>query len=112
MDCAVSDRRLEERVPNCGAGIARATLRPGCPVLIVDVSPGGALVQADRPLRPGARVYLHIATPADTFTLPALVLRCSVWSLGSEGIDGVTCRGAVQFQPRWEEFPAPDQTRR
>jgi hypothetical protein len=102
MDCAVTDRRADERLPNFGGRIARATLRPGCPVMVVDVSPGGVLIEAGRPLRPGARVHLHIATPERGFTLPALVLRCSVWSIGQGAGEGVLYRGALQFERRWE----------
>ena len=102
MDGAVADRRVEERVSNDGGRVARATLRPGCPVFVVDVSAGGALIEAGRPLRPGARVHLHIATPEKAVTLSALVLRCSVWSIGQGIGEGVLYRGALQFERRWE----------
>ena len=36
---------------------------------------------------------------------PRQVLRCTVWSLGKgSGGDGVTCRGALQFERRREEL--------
>ena len=73
----------------------RATLRPGTLVVLVDVSARGALVQAARPLRPGARVHLQVLTPSRRFSSVATVLRCMVWSLVSD--DGVIYRGAIRF---------------
>ena len=96
------ERRREERLLNGAGRIARATLRPGCPVMVVDVSAGGALIEAGRPLRPGARVHLHLATQEHALTIPALVLRCSVWSIGQGIGAGVLYRGALQFERRWE----------
>jgi hypothetical protein len=82
--------------------ISRATLRPGCAVAVIDLSAGGALVQASRPLRPGARVHLRLETARRTFSVAAHVLRCAVWSLDPD--DGVTYRGALQFADRCEFF--------
>jgi hypothetical protein len=73
----------------------RATLRPGCVVVLLDVSSRGALVQAARPMRPGARVHLQVLTPVRRFSMVATVLRCMVWSL--VGNDGVIYRGAIRF---------------
>jgi hypothetical protein len=101
MDQQVGDRRNDARVALCANGV-RATLRPGCEVRVIDVSAGGALVQGARPLRPGARVHMHVVTSARTFTLTARVLRCAVWTL--HPLDGVTYRGALQFDDRCESF--------
>lgn len=109
MDCALIERRVDERLSNGMGRIARATLRPGCPVMVVDVSPGGVLIEAGRPLRPGMRVHLHLATPEKACTLPALVLRCSVWSIGQGIGEGVLYRGALQFERRWEELRTGSQ---
>ncbi len=81
-------------------GAAQATLRPGCDVSLIDVSRGGALVQAHRPLRPGARVHVRLMAHDRTLSLVARVLRCIVWSLNGE--EGVVYRGALQF-----EHPCP-----
>lgn len=77
---------------------AQATLRPGCSVLLVDVSSGGALVQAPRPMRPGARVHLQVITPARRYAIAAQVLRCMVWTV--HPADGVVYRGALKFEHR------------
>ena len=101
------DRRADARV-GLSADVS-ATLRPGCSVRIVDVSPGGVLVQSDRPLRPGARVHLHVVVSAHTFTITGRVLRCAVWTLHPR--DGVTYRGALQFDDRCELFGESDTRR-
>ena len=97
----VVDRRADTRIA-LPAGSVRATLRPGCEVRVVNVGPGGALVQGERPLRPGARVHVQVVTSARAFTLTARVLRCAVWTL--HPVDGVTYRGALQFDDRCEPF--------
>ena len=101
MDQQVIDRRAETRVALSAAGV-RATLRPGCNVCVVDLSAGGALVEGERPLRPGARVHVHVATSVGAFTAMARVLRCAVWAL--HPTDGVVYRGALQFDIRCESF--------
>ena len=96
MEQQVIDRRTDSRFAPPDAHAARATLRPGCVVALVDVSRGGALVEGPRPLRPGARVHLQVATAAKTFSIEAHVLRCLVWIL--DPIDGVRYRGALRFE--------------
>jgi hypothetical protein len=100
----VKDRRREPRYGWLPGEITRATLRPGCRVHVVDLSAGGALVQGERPLRPGAHVHFQIVTRLRRLALTAKVLRCEVWMLDSS--HGVTYRGALQFEERcdlvWE----------
>jgi hypothetical protein len=96
------DRRIDIRFRVPGAGVTRATLRPGCAVRVVNLSAGGALVQAAQPLRPGARVHLQLVTTRRAFGLRATVLRCAVWTLHAEL--GATYRGALQFEERCEVF--------
>ena len=90
------DRRVDARFEVPPRAGARATLRPGCAITLVDVSAGGALVEAARPLRPGARVHLQILTTSRRFAIAAHVLRCAVWAL--DPLAGVTYRGAVRFE--------------
>ena len=103
MDRPLTDRRLDARFTDSHIITARATLRPGHLVVLVDVSAGGARVQAARPLRPGARVHLQVATPSRTWALAAHVLRCAVWALHAD--QGVTYQAALKFDQRceWEE---------
>lgn len=104
MGQPVKDRRSDARFEWSSDDITRATLRPGCTVHVVDVSAGGALLEAERPLRPGARVHLQVVTKLHVFAVIARVLRCEVWTLDSP--QGVIYRGALQFEERcdllWE----------
>ena len=106
MDGTVTNRRGDARVSGSLLRIAHATLRPGCPVQVVDMSPAGAQVDSERPLRPGSRVHVRVVTAWRTLSVAALVLRCQVWSIHPQ--DGVTYRGALGFEERcdafWEEF--------
>jgi hypothetical protein len=118
LDPAVVERRVDARFALPPRAEARATLRPGCAITLVDVSAGGALVEAPRPLRPGARVHVQILTTSRRFAIAAHVLRCAVWAL--DPLAGVTYRGAVKFEHRvewcWAELtrrvqPMPEHER-
>ena len=100
MDSKVADRRVDARFDPPAVPGLQATLRPGCAVVLVDVSGGGALVQAPRPLRPGAKVHLQVTAGSHRLAIPAQVVRCAVWSL--HPLEGVFYRGALQFDERVE----------
>lgn len=100
MGQPVRDRRSDSRYIWSPGDITQATLRPGCVVHVVDLGAGGALVQAARPLRPGARLHFHLVVRRQHFGLSAQVLRCEVWALDPR--IGVTYRGALQFEDRFE----------
>jgi hypothetical protein len=102
VDQPMTERRVDARFMPPLIGATHATLRPGCIVLLVDLSASGALVQAGRPLRPGARVHLQMVISERTLALGAHVLRCAVWALDPD--DGVTYRGALKFEQRCESF--------
>lgn len=109
MDQSSIERRADARFPPLVFGASQATLRPGCIVALIDLSAGGALVQAGRPLRPGARVHLQMAAGDRTLALGARILRCAVWALDPD--EGATYRGALQFEQRCEslwECETPD----
>ena len=95
MDLQIIERREDARFPLPPRIELRATMRPGCVVVLVDVSARGALVQAARPMRPGARIHLQVTTASRRLSVAAAVLRCVVWSL--VGNDGVIYRGALRF---------------
>lgn len=94
MDHSLVERRRDARFGDASVVGVRATLRPGCLVSVVDLSAGGALVEALRPLRPGARVHLQVATARRTVAVAAHILRCSVWAVDPHG---VRYRGALRF---------------
>src|SRR5688572_2296272 len=98
MACAVTERRSHERADDPWKQAAKATLRPGHPINIVNISRGGALVDGMHAMRPGARVLLQIVTTMEAIGLSALVLRCCVWSLS--GNNGVIYRAALKFDHR------------
>ena len=102
MGQLIRDRRSDPRYGWWSNDISHATLRPGCVVQVVDLSAGGALVQTMRPLRPGARLQFHLVLRHRSFGLVARVLRCGVWTLDSS--EGVTYRGALQFEERFDLF--------
>jgi len=106
MDQPLTDRRIDARFALPRSSVTRATLRPGCAVRVVNLSASGALVQADQPLRPGARVHFQLVTTVRAFALMARVLRCAVFTLDPH--DGATYRGALQFEDRCESFWEPE----
>ena len=102
MGQLLKDRRGDPRYGSSPEDVSQATLRPGCIVHVVNLSAGGALVQATRPLRPGARLYFHLVLRDRSFGLVAHVLRCVVWALDAR--QGISYRGALQFETRCELF--------
>jgi hypothetical protein len=102
VDQPLVDRRHDTRFLPPLLRLTRATVRPGHPVVLVDLSAGGALIQGPRPLRPGGRVHLQVSTDARTVSLNAHVLRCAVWAVDAHA--GVTYRGAVKFDHRCDLF--------
>jgi hypothetical protein len=73
----------------------RARVRPGHRLTVIDASPGGALVEVERALRPGTRVDVHLETDAQRGTVSARVVRCAVAAIDSEA--GITYRAALAF---------------
>ena len=105
MDHALIDRRTEARLPREVLRMPQATLRPGCPVDVIDLSSRGIQVQSLWPLRPGSSVQVRLVVGDQTTTVGAMVLRCAVWALDAE--DGLTYRAGLRFDERrqafWEE---------
>jgi hypothetical protein len=106
MDDTLIDRRGEARLPAEVLRMPQATLRPGCPVDVIDLSPQGIQVQSLRPLRPDGRVLARVVVGDQTVTLPATICWCLVWAVHPD--DGVTYRGGLRFaelcRPVWEEL--------
>jgi hypothetical protein len=104
MDQPLVDRRLDVRFGQPAISGTQAILRPGYSVSLIDLSPGGALIEGPRPLRPGSRVHLQLTTGTRRVGIIAHVLRCAVASLGAG--QGVQYRGALKFDQRcdalWE----------
>ena len=105
MDDELIERRGEPRLPAEALQMPQATLRPGCPVDVVDLSSQGIQVQSGRPLRPDSLVLARVAVGEQSVTIRAIVLRCSVWAVDPEA---VTYRAGLRFEefcpPIWEEL--------
>jgi hypothetical protein len=96
------ERRAATRAlgANC-AWLLGARLRHGFDVTIIDLGSGGALVEGNARLLPGATVELQLAGAGWSWMSSARVLRCRVSALLDEG---VRYRAALQFERR---FHAP-----
>jgi hypothetical protein len=98
MDRAVVERRREPRRTGEPVTTIRARVRPGYPVGLIDLSASGALVIGPRPLKPGSRVDVHLASPEQTASLKALVVWCQISAITPEG--GVSYQAGLKFDGR------------
>ena len=105
MDDELIERRREPRCSAEALGMPQATLRPGCPVDVVDLSSQGIQVQSARPLRPDSLVLARVVVREQSVTIRAVVLRCAVWAVDPEA---VTYRAGLRFEelcpPIWEDL--------
>ena len=105
MDDELIERREAPRIPADVLGLPQATLRPGCPVEVVDLSAQGIQVQSVRPLRPDSLVLARVVVGEQAVTIRAVVLRCCVWAVESEA---VTYRAGLRFEELcpsiWEDL--------
>jgi hypothetical protein len=108
MDIEIAERRAMHRFPPPAAVNVTATMRPGCHVALIDVTDRGALVEAPRPLRPGATIQFLVTADDVRHAITARVLRCAVAVLDPAG--GVTYRGGLVFDApvRWAWGPPTD----
>jgi len=84
-----------------------AKARPGHRLVVIDISSRGALVEAPRPLRPGAHLELHLVTATASAIVHARVVRCAVAALDASEI---TYRAGLAFSDRCDvirEAPTP-----
>ena len=74
--------------------LATGRVRPGRLARIVDVCPGGVLVETEWRLLPGSRVELQLNEPMTIYSVKGRVVRCQVVVINRERIE---YRGAVAF---------------
>lgn len=86
-------------------GIVLARVRAGDDVAIVDVSCGGALVETQCRLLPGAFIDLHLVTATRRTAMRGSVLRCAVCAVRAAGI---FYRGAIAFDRTLPWFSPSD----
>jgi len=88
-----SERRAEVRVAACGRRWRPdAVLRPGQPVVVVNINSRAALVESDARLRPGAQTELHLSGRGERTAIKGHLDRCHVSAL-----EPLRYRGLVVF---------------
>ena len=97
---AAERRRYPRIAPPESAGPPRVRLRPGREGLVVNVSRGGACVEASARLFPGMAIEIQVALPDWQWQGEAQVLRCSVSALPRE--EKVRYRAGLQFRTATE----------
>lgn len=96
-----AERRAAPRRAAAAYGLEyHGHLRPGTPVLVLNLSPHGALVESALPCRPGSRTELHLDTPdGRRHSATGAVLRCWVAS-----VSPLRFRTAVGFESEVDLF--------
>lgn len=90
------DRRTEHRVEaEHVRWRAHAVLRPGQPVVLVNINSRAALVESDARLRPGAHTELQLLGGGDRTTIRGQLDRCHVAAL-----EPLRYRGVLIFDHR------------
>ena len=95
----VAQERRSERRRSAGSACCRpdAVLRPGQPVVLVNINSRAALVESDARLRPGAITELQLALGAGRASIRGRLDRCHVAAL-----DPLRYRGLLVFENRLE----------
>ncbi len=85
-------------------GVLSARIVPGHHARLVDISPGGALVDTPIRLLPGTNVAVRLATRHEQIDIRGEVVRCMVARLAP-----LLYRGAVRFDRRLHLFEDREQ---
>jgi hypothetical protein len=93
--CGIERRRHPRIAPSASSGPAMVRLRPGREAVVVNMSRGGACVEASAPLRPGTPVEIRVALSDWQWQGEARVLRCQVSALPRQ--EKVRYRAGLQF---------------
>ncbi len=87
------DRRSEGRIAACGRRWqANGVLRPGQPVVVVNINSRAALVESDARLRPGAQTELQLVGREQRTSIRGRLDRCHV-----SAIEPLRYRGLLVF---------------
>jgi hypothetical protein len=84
-------------------------VRPGREIGLLDLSAGGALIEAPTRLLPGTCVELQLAAPGWRWTVTARVLRCRVSALVPD--QGVRYKAALMFERALDRLEAAPRER-
>lgn len=91
------DRRRSARVDvGASAGVVRVRLPPGREAVLLNLSRGGACIEASSALLPGRSVDVLVSLPGWSWRGRATVTRCRVSGLVTDR--GVRYEAAVQFE--------------
>ena len=91
----MKERRRNRRASGHDVEGIAARVRPGHHVAVVDISASGALIEVRRPLRPGARIEVHLHAAGERAALTARVERCLVAAI--DQAEGVLYRAGLSF---------------
>ena len=91
----VERRRHPRRLAADLTWLRAVQLRPGLEALLVDISPGGALVETATRLRPGMKTVLRLSTTDGELRAPGEFVRAWVTAILPDR--GPIYRGAVRF---------------
>ena len=89
------DRRGSHRTAISPRTPVTATLRPGCAVILCNISTEGVALRSARQMRPGGRVHLQVVWREERRSIAATVVRCTVAAV--HPLDGVCYVGALRF---------------
>jgi hypothetical protein len=90
------ERRRFTRVPSDRwEGGVSGRIRPGHQVRVLDLSPGGVLVETNRRLPPAAVVEWYVEADARRHATRAIVVRCYVCTVGPATL---LFRAALEFE--------------
>jgi PilZ domain len=104
----MNERRSDPRSAAPGVRSITGRIRGGHAIAFVDISPSGALIAGARPLRPGARVEMHVGVETRQLVMFARVVRCLVAAIDAD--HGMTYHAALSFERRIE-WPCEVDTR-
>jgi hypothetical protein len=102
---AAPERRTERRRTASGVRCrAEAVLRPGQPVVVLNINSRAALVESEARLRPGARTELQLAGSSGRTSVRGRLDRCYVSAL-----EPLRYRGLLVFEQPFEHEDAADE---
>jgi hypothetical protein len=104
IDASLNERRrTARRAPDAGDVLARVRLRGGRELTVLNISPGGALLEGETRLLPGTHVDVHVTTRDGRVLARARVVRGWVFRLSA---DSIGYRHALAFETAIDIAPA------
>ena len=95
-----ANRRGEPRTSGPRVRSIAARVRGSHAIAVIDLSASGACIEGARPLRPGARIDVHLAFGNRPVVLAARVVRCLVAAIDAN--QGITYQAGLSFEQRFD----------